>query len=160
MIALIAGQRPSAQGESEVAALVAAEAASVHIPPMEKTFLVLAGVYGALAVGLGAYGAHGLERALEGVPDLAKKLGWWQTAVGYHLPHAVALGLAAWLVSRGDGWAPRLAGFSFAGGVALFSGSLYAMALGAPRWLGAVTPLGGLALIVGWLAVALAAFRA
>lgn len=126
---------------------------------MEKTFLVLAGIYGATAVGLGAYGAHGLERLLEEGPELAKKLGWWQTAVSYHLPHAVALGLAAWLCSRGDGWAARGAGFAFAGGVALFSGSLYAMTLGAPRWLGAVTPFGGLALMAGWVLVAVAATK-
>ncbi len=126
---------------------------------MERLLVVLAGVYGALAVGLGAYGAHGLSRVLEGADDAAKKMDWWQTAVLYHLVHAVAIGLSAWLASRGDGLGARVAGICFAAGVTLFSGTLYAMTFGAPRGLGAVTPLGGLLLIVGWLAVAWAALR-
>lgn len=120
----------------------------------ERIFIALAGAFGALAVGLGAYGAHGLERLLEGGADAAKRLGWWQTAVLYHLVHALALGLSARLP------APTIAGGLFVAGVLLFSGTLYAMALGAPRWLGAVTPLGGVALIGGWIAVLVAALRA
>lgn len=119
--------------------------------------MIVAGVLGALAVGLGAFGAHGLEGMLEGAEDAAKRLGWWRTAVSYHLPHAVAVGLCGWLAGRSGGAAPTVAGVAFTVGVAVFSGTLYAMALGAPRWLGAVTPLGGLALIVGWLALAWAA---
>lgn len=123
-----------------------------------RAWLALSGAYGGLAVGLGAYGAHGLERALEGLPDAAERLDWWETAVLYHLTHALALGLASWIATR----APRaaaVAGAAFALGVLLFAGTLYAMALGAPRWLGAVTPLGGLALVAGWLAVLAAALR-
>jgi uncharacterized membrane protein YgdD (TMEM256/DUF423 family) len=121
----------------------------------ERTFVVLAGVLGALAVGLGAYGAHGLERALEGAPDAAKRVGWWETAVLYHLAHALALGLAAWLAGCGRRLA-RVAGILLVAGVLLFAGTLYAMALGAPRWLGAVTPIGGLSLMVGWALLAVA----
>jgi uncharacterized membrane protein YgdD (TMEM256/DUF423 family) len=65
--------------------------------------------------------------------------------------------VCAWLAGRVDRAAPKVAGISVSVGVALFSGTLYAMALGAPRWLGAITPLGGLSLIVGWLALAWAA---
>jgi uncharacterized membrane protein YgdD (TMEM256/DUF423 family) len=123
----------------------------------ERVLVVLAGVLGALAVGLGAYGAHGLERALGGAPDLAKRLGWWETAVLYHLAHAPALGITAWLSARGR--LARVAGIFFVAGVLFFSGTLYAMALGAPRWLGAVTPIGGLSLMIGWALVALAGAR-
>ena len=126
---------------------------------MERLFVVLAGLAGALAVGLGAYGAHGLEAALVGAEDVAKRIGWWHTAVAYHLPHALAFAVCAWLLERRPGRAPVVAGVAFAIGVLLFSGTLYAMALGAPRWLGAITPLGGLSLIVGWLAVAWAGLR-
>lgn len=131
----------------------------VQIPCVERPLIVLAGVLGALAVGLGAFGAHGLEGVLEGAPEAAKRLGWWQTAVQYHLAHALAVGFAAWLASREEGRAPAVAGLAFVAGVTMFSGTLYAMALGGPRWLGAITPIGGLALIVGWIGVALAARR-
>ncbi|MCB9596024.1 MAG: DUF423 domain-containing protein [Sandaracinaceae bacterium] len=120
---------------------------------MERSFLVIGGVLGALAVGLGAYGAHGLEAALEGVPDAARRLGWWRTAVSYHLPHAGMVVVVALLAARRGGRSLAVAGGAFVLGVALFSGTLYAMSLGAPRWLGAITPLGGLSLIVGWLAL-------
>jgi len=109
----------------------------------------LAAVLGFLGVALGAFGAHGLKGHLAaGDPDFAvKAMDWWKTGVLYHLVHAVAL-----LASAGsDGTrAPGAAGWSFTAGIAVFSGSLYAMALGAPTWLGAVTPLGGLAMLAGW----------
>ncbi|MBX3273791.1 MAG: DUF423 domain-containing protein [Sandaracinaceae bacterium] len=124
---------------------------------MQRTFLALAGIVGALAVGLGAYGAHGLEAALDGAPDAARRLGWWQTAVTHHLAHAPMLAVVALVAARRPGKAILAAGVAFVLGLALFSGSLYAMTLGAPRVLGAVTPLGGLALIAGWLALALSA---
>lgn len=122
------------------------------MPRTRRTLLIVSGLLGALAVGLGAYGAHGLENALAGAEDAAKRLDWWQTAVSYHLVHAVMLAVSASLANAAS---KRLivAGAGFALGVLLFSGSLYAMSLGAPRVLGAVTPLGGLSLIVGWLAL-------
>lgn len=126
---------------------------------MQRVLLAVSGILGAAAVGLGAFGAHGLEAFLEGAPEAAKRLGWWQTAVGYHLPHAVVLAVCGVLAARPSGWALKIAAGGFLLGVLLFSGTLYAMALGAPRWLGAVTPLGGLSLIVAWLALAAAAWR-
>lgn len=126
---------------------------------MERIFVVIAGVQGALAVGLGAFGAHGLRRVLEAAPEGARRLEWWQTAAHYHLTHALAIGLCAWLASRGEGPAARAAGLLITAGVTVFSGTLYAMSLGAPRWLGAVTPIGGVLLILGWCAVVWAGLR-
>ncbi len=97
---------------------------------------------------MGAFGAHGLESLLEGAPEAAKRMGWWATAGEYHLLHGVALvAVGAAAGRRGGFLAP--AGCLVLGTV-VFSGTLYAMALGAPTILGAVTPLGGLALMVGW----------
>jgi len=123
-----------------------------------RLFVGIAGLLGALAVGLGAYGAHGLETALEGLPDAAKRLEWWRTAVLYHLTHALAVAFVAWLASH-RARAASVAGALFVLGIVLFAGTLYAMALGAPRWLGAVTPLGGLSLIAGWTTVLAGALR-
>jgi uncharacterized membrane protein YgdD (TMEM256/DUF423 family) len=104
---------------------------------------------------LGAFGAHALKARL--TPELAAV---WQTAVQYHFWHAIALlavGLAA--VHLESGWV-RAAGWLFLVGVALFSGSLYALVLGAPRAMGRVTPLGGAAFLCGWLAFAFGVARA
>ena len=103
----------------------------------------LVALAGASGVLLGAFGAHALRGHLD-----ASAMSWWQTAVQYQLWHALALALA---VHAERGRARRWAVFAFAIGIVLFSGSLYAMALGAPRWFGAITPIGGLALIGGWL---------
>lgn len=92
--------------------------------------------------------------------DGAKRMGWWETAAQYHLMHAVALGLVAFVLSKGSSAMGNAAGFAFAGGIAIFSGTLYAMALGGPRWLGAITPIGGLSLIVGWVLLSIAGWKA
>ena len=117
-----------------------------------------AGLMGASGVALGAFGAHALKDVLVG-----PKTALWQTATSYHLLHAaVPVGLAAWLSAAGGPGRPGLAIVSIVGfvlGTLLFSGSLYALALGAPRWLGALTPMGGLLLIAGWLALAATAAR-
>lgn len=99
-------------------------------------------VLAAVAVSFGAFGAHALQGRLD-----AEALGWWQTAVTYLLPHAVAV-VAIGLAGR-----PRLSlpAWLLAGGAGLFAATLIAMALGAPRWFGAITPLGGTAMIAGWL---------
>jgi len=108
---------------------------------------LLAGLAGASAVLLGAFGAHALRGTLD-----ADHRELWHTAVQYHFWHALALALAAWCGrGRAGCWAVGL----FAGGIVLFSGSLYALALGAPRWAGLVTPFGGLAFVAGWVALAL-----
>ncbi|MBS0583419.1 MAG: DUF423 domain-containing protein [Proteobacteria bacterium] len=109
-------------------------------------------VCGALGVALGAFGAH----ALRGTLDEAA-LRTWHTAVEYQLWHALALLIVA-LALPPSRWR-RLGAFAFAAGIVLFSGSLYALALGAPRIVGAITPVGGIALIGGWLAVAAACLR-
>jgi uncharacterized membrane protein YgdD (TMEM256/DUF423 family) len=99
------------------------------------------------AVALGAFAAHALKGSLS--PDA---LGWWQTAVQYQMWHGLAL---VALAATGDARLKPPA-ILLAAGAMLFSASLYAMALGAPHWLGAVTPVGGLAMIAGW---ALTAWR-
>lgn len=125
---------------------------------MGRIFLLLAGVYGFLAVALGAFGAHGLRAHLEKLPDGAQRLAWWQTGAQYHLAHALALGLAAYLAGRTGSGAATAAGWCFAAGVLLFSGSLYVMTLTGVRALGAVTPFGGLFMLAGWASVIVAAF--
>lgn len=112
----------------------------------------LVGAAGASAVLLGAFGAHALRGVLDGQ---GREL--WHTASQYHFWQALALALACCLPA---GRARRTAALAFALGIVLFSGSLYALALGAPRWCGAITPLGGLAFIVGWIALGLALHRA
>jgi uncharacterized membrane protein YgdD (TMEM256/DUF423 family) len=109
---------------------------------------VLVAVVGASGVICGAFGAH----ALRGVVD-DHALDIWRTGVDYHLWHALALGVA---VAGGEGRWRTAAAWLFLAGVALFSGSLYALALGAPRLVGVVTPFGGLAFIAGWIALAIA----
>ena len=120
-----------------------------------RTTLAIAAVLGALAVALGAFGAHALR---DTVPEAA--LGWWSTAADYHGRHALAL-LACGLLGtvRPSGRALRVAGLAFVAGTALFSGSLYLMAATDARWLGAITPLGGALLIAGWAALAAAVLR-
>lgn len=100
----------------------------------------VAALFGLLGVALGAFGAHALKDRMS-----ADGHEWWKTATLYHLVHAAAM-LAT---GRADGRASSST-WLFAAGVALFSGSLYAMALTDVRWLGAVTPVGGVALLVGW----------
>lgn len=128
------------------------------VGPMHRLFFTLAAALGFLSVALGAFGAHGLTSRLSGLADGAQRLEWWKTAALYHLTHALALALAAGLFGATRGG--RVACVAFCVGIALFSGSLYVMTLTGARWLGAVTPLGGLALLTGWAALAVAAFRA
>jgi len=107
----------------------------------------LVGTAGASAVLFGAFGAHALREVLD-----ARGAELWHTAVQYHFWHALALTLA---VLAGRGRAGTFAMAAFAVGIVLFSGSLYALALGAPRWCGIITPFGGVAFIVGWIALAI-----
>lgn len=111
--------------------------------------LVLSSIAGATGVGCGAFGAHALRpRLLE-----LGRLETWQTAVHYHLVHALALlalaALARANANRAVAWTAAL----WAIGIVLFSGSLYWLAVGGPRWLGPVTPLGGVAFLAGWLSL-------
>lgn len=113
-----------------------------------RDLIVAGATLAALGVILGAFGAHALKSRIGG-----EALGWWQTAVQYQMWHALAV-----LALAGRTWT-RLPAWMLTAGVMVFSGTLYAMALGAPHWLGAVTPLGGLAMIAGWLLLALRALR-
>jgi uncharacterized membrane protein YgdD (TMEM256/DUF423 family) len=114
--------------------------------------IVLGAILAAVAVVLGAFGAHGLEARLS-----ERALATWQTGVQYQFVHALGLLLVAALWERlHPGWG-LAAVIAMAVGVLLFSGSLYALALGAPRWFGAVAPIGGTLFILGWVLLAAAA---
>ena len=123
---------------------------------MERFSLSMAAINGFLAVGFGAFGAHGLKKKLAGVPDGAQRLEWWNTGAHYQGMHALALGLSAYVGTRSTSGAASMAPAAFVIGILLFSGSLYVMTLTGIRKLGAVTPLGGLALLVGWASLAFA----
>lgn len=125
-----------------------------------RLLFALSAANGFLAVLLGAFGAHGLRARFSGVPDAVKRLEWWQTASSYHLVHALAIGLAAVLAARGGSTLANVSGYAFTGGIVLFSGSLYLMTLTGVRALGAVTPVGGLALLAGWACLFIAALKA
>jgi uncharacterized membrane protein YgdD (TMEM256/DUF423 family) len=100
-------------------------------------------------VALGAFAAHGLKVTL--TPDM---LAVFETGVRYQMYHAFALFAAAWGWARWQGRVFVIAGWLFVAGIAIFSGSLYLLALTGTRWLGAITPLGGLAFLAGWLCLA------
>ena len=117
--------------------------------------IVAASLLMAVAVAFGAFGAHALKARL--APDM---LAVWQTGVTYHVSHALALFLLGLLMLHAPGSiALRYAAWLFVAGIVLFAGSLYLLALGAPRWFGAVTPFGGVAFIAGWVALAAGALR-
>jgi uncharacterized membrane protein YgdD (TMEM256/DUF423 family) len=116
---------------------------------MERVFLVAGAISAGLAVGLGAFAAHGLRGRL--TPDL---LTTFETGARYHMYHALALLVVAWASARWPGGSISAAGWLFLLGTLLFSGSLYLLAVTGHRWLGAVTPFGGAAFIAGWLALA------
>ncbi len=121
---------------------------------MDRVFFALGAASALLAVGAGAFGAHGLRARL--TPDL---LAVFETAARYQMYHALALLEAAWAVARWPGPWPVRAGWLFVIGSVVFSGSLYALALSGVRWLGAITPLGGAAFLAGWLCLLLGALR-
>ena len=105
-----------------------------------------------IAVALGAFGAHGLENIVS-----AQQLEWWHTATLYLFIHALGLLVVGLLIclkytTQATAWLLQI-------GIIIFAGSLYAMTLGAPRWFGAITPIGGVLMIVGWLWLAISTFR-
>ena len=116
---------------------------------MERVFLGLGAVSAFVAVALGAFGAHALRTRL--VPDM---LSVFEVGVRYQLYHALALLAVGAVAGRLPGGAVAAAGWLFVAGTVLFSGSLYLLALTGHRWLGAVTPLGGVAFLAGWAALA------
>src|SRR5262245_39118862 len=119
-----------------------AERCSVAEDARAAALAIAGAVLGFFGVLAGAFGAHALEGRLS--PEMHAA---WDTAARYQLMHAVVLLFAGWIGARVAGWL-------LVAGIVLFSGSLYALALTGVRWLGAVTPLGGLGLLAGWLALA------
>jgi uncharacterized membrane protein YgdD (TMEM256/DUF423 family) len=121
---------------------------------MERLFFSLGAGSAMIAVAAGAFGAHALRARLS-----SEMLAVFETAARYQMYHALGLLAVAWAVPRWPGpWAVR-AGWLFVAGTVLFSGSLYTLALSGIRWLGAVTPLGGVAFLAGWACLVLAARR-
>ena len=122
---------------------------------MDRLFYICAGIAGFMGVALGAFATHGLKTRL--APDM---LAVFETAARYQMYHVFALCAAAWGWAR---WQHRIfavAGWMFVTGIAIFSGSLYVLALTGVKWLGAITPFGGLAFLTGWLCLAVGAIRA
>ncbi len=123
---------------------------------LTRVFLTVAATLAGLAVAAGAFASHALKDRLT-----ERALEIFETAARYQMYHALALFLVAVLLSRLESVPPTLAvaGYAFIAGIALFSGSLYALSFTGINWLGAVTPLGGVAFLVGWGCVAIAAWR-
>ncbi|MBL4702316.1 MAG: DUF423 domain-containing protein [Phycisphaeraceae bacterium] len=120
---------------------------------MARKLLILAALFGMLGVILGAFGAHGLKNSIS-----ESMMANYQTGVQYHLIHTLALLGTALASARLRKNTLVLAGWFFAGGIVIFSGSLYLMAITDMRWLGAVTPIGGVCLIIGWLLLLIGAW--
>ncbi|NQZ03846.1 DUF423 domain-containing protein [Idiomarina sp.] len=122
---------------------------------MSQLLLIIAAIYGAVAVALGAFAAHGLKSRLS-----EQLLSVFQTGVTYQFYHTLALLLAGlWLRFAPSPWVAA-AGIFWALGVVLFSGSLYALALTSIKWFGPITPLGGLLFILGWICLLVGAVKA
>jgi len=121
---------------------------------VDRLFFALGCLSAFLAVALGAFGAHALKARLP--TDL---LAVFETGVRYQMAHALALLAVAWACTRWPGSAATASGWLFVAGSVLFSGSLYALSLSGVRWLGAITPLGGVAWLAGWLCLAWAAWK-
>ncbi|MGV3709279.1 MAG: DUF423 domain-containing protein [Gemmatimonas sp.] len=121
---------------------------------MERTFVILGALSGAIGVGAGAFGAHALRAKLE-----PRMLEVFETGARYQMYHALALLLIAYAAGRWPGSLTTAAGWLMVAGTLFFTGSLYTMALTNVRWLGAITPIGGVCFIAGWLCLALAAQR-
>lgn len=132
-------------------------------PPVARRLVAAGAVLGGLGVACGAFGAHGVAGfVVEKYPDAAlaaRRLENWQTAADYHLWHALAVVACGLLAAHVPSRALTAAAGCFAAGVLIFSGSLYVLTLSGLSWLGAVTPLGGVLLILGWALLAWAAWR-
>jgi uncharacterized membrane protein YgdD (TMEM256/DUF423 family) len=122
---------------------------------MDKTFFAAGACFAFLAVAAGAFGAHALAPRLS-----AEHLATFETAARYQMYHALGLMIIAWAVAQWPAaallhWSGRF----FIAGIIIFCATLYAIAFGAPRWLGAVTPIGGLCFLAGWATAAWAVWR-
>jgi uncharacterized membrane protein YgdD (TMEM256/DUF423 family) len=112
---------------------------------MNRTFLLIGAISGFIAVAAGAFGAHGLRNRLS--PEM---LTVFETGVRYQMYHTLAILFVALAAARFDGWLINGAGWAFTAGIVIFSGSLYALALSGVTILGAITPIGGVAFLIGW----------
>ena len=121
---------------------------------MDRLFFALGSLSALVAVAAGAFGAHGLRARL--TPDL---LAGFETGARSQRYHALALLAVGWALTRWPGPWPVRAGWLFVAGTVLFSGSLYVLALTGARWLGAITPLGGVAFLAGWTCLLLGLLR-
>ena len=121
---------------------------------MLKTFVLLGSVNAFLSVALGAFGAHGLKSRIS--PDM---LAVYETGVHYHMMHALGLILVAILAEKWSSPLISWSGWALFVGIVLFSGSLYALSISGIRILGAITPLGGVSFLVGWVLLAIAAYK-
>ena len=119
---------------------------------MDRTFLLIGAWSGFIAVALGAFGAHGLRNRLS-----SELLAVFETGVRYQMYHTLAILIVGLIAARLDGWLIRAAGWLFTGGIVVFSGSLYLLAFTGTTALGAITPIGGVALLAGWACLILAA---
>jgi uncharacterized membrane protein YgdD (TMEM256/DUF423 family) len=122
---------------------------------MAKIFLMAASISGFLAVAIGAFGAHGLKQKIS-----EEMMAVYQTGVQYHFYHTLALlGVGILLQQFPQSLALKVSGWGMLLGMLVFSGSLYLLVLSGTRWLGAITPIGGLALLVAWLALAVGIYQ-
>jgi uncharacterized membrane protein YgdD (TMEM256/DUF423 family) len=119
-----------------------------------RTFFACGAVLGFLAVAAGAFGAHLLRARLS-----PEHLDQFELAARYQMYHALALFAVAWANERFPGRATHASGYAFLVGIVIFCGSIYALAFGAPTWFGAITPIGGVAFLTGWVLLAVAAYR-
>lgn len=119
---------------------------------MARTWVIIAAINGFVSVAAGAFGAHALKKRLE--PEL---LDIFEVGVRYQMYHALALLAAAWMIAQYPSRAAVGSAWCFLAGIVIFSGSLYVLSLSGVRWLGAITPIGGVLFLVGWLLLGLAA---
>lgn len=121
---------------------------------MERLFAGLGALFALLGVALGAFGAHALRSSLSPADQAT-----FETGVRYQMYHALALLAVAWMHTRWPSASVTAAGWAFVVGILVFSGSLYVLVLAQQRWLGAITPIGGVAFLVGWALVAWTVLR-
>ncbi|MBL8208241.1 MAG: DUF423 domain-containing protein [Blastocatellia bacterium] len=121
---------------------------------MERIFFFLGALLAGIGVAAGAFGAHGLKNRLS-----AEMLATFEVGVRYQMYHAFALFVVAWVLTKWPSTPVTVAGWCFVIGTFLFSGSLYVLTLSGVKWLGAITPLGGVAFLIGWACLAWAVWN-
>jgi uncharacterized membrane protein YgdD (TMEM256/DUF423 family) len=132
---------------------------------ISRRWIAVGALLAALGVGLGAYGAHGLRGSLSNLgysgDDLSRRLSIWETAIRYQMFHAMAIILVGLALQQRDTRTWRFVPWAFLVGIVLFSGLLKVLAFAGPQWswLGKIVPIGGVSMIVGWVAFAICALR-